>query len=91
MIKPSQSIPRHKIVAFCLELDVQIFEISPRPPNSRPRRSRLKIEKVIYEKYGRGYITKKMLEEAAVLFNENYNIWAKREKGKLGGKLGKSH
>jgi len=51
----------------------------------------LKIEKVIYEKYGRGYITKKMLEEAAVLFNENYNIWAKREKGKLGGKLGKSH
>jgi hypothetical protein len=88
LMKTSRSIPRNqKGVVFREQPDVQYIETSPRQPNSRPRRSRLKMEKQIFEKYDGGQVTETMLEEAAVLFSGNYGIWGEHAIGVRAGKL----
>jgi hypothetical protein len=89
-MKTSRSIPREqKAVGFRAQPDVQIIETSPRPPNSKPRRSRLKMERQVFEKHNSKQVTDIMLKEAAVLFSENYSIWGERATGEFAkpGKL----
>jgi hypothetical protein len=84
---------RQKAVRFSAQPDVQYFETPPPQPNSRPRRSRLKMDKQSFEKYDGGQVTENMLQEAAVLFSENYGVWgenAAQATGKF-AKAGKWH
>ena len=75
-MKTPRSIPRdQKAVGFRAQPDVQYIETFPPQPNSRPRRSRLKMEKQLFEKFDGGQVTESMLQEAAVLFSENYGVW----------------
>ena len=64
-----------KEVGFRAQPDVQYIETFPRQLNSRPRRSRLKMEKQLFEKFNGGQVTESMLEQAATLFSENYGVW----------------
>ncbi len=86
------SQPPQKVVNFCKQPHVQYFESSP-PRNSRPRKSRLRMEEQIYKKYEAGQVTETMLQEAAVLFSENYGVWGERATGKFVklGKLPRNH
>lgn len=47
------------------------------------------MERQVFEKYDGGHVTEVMLEEAAVLFSENYGVWGERATGKFAkpGKL----
>lgn len=83
LVTTSRSGPRSKAVNFSDELHVQSFEPNPPPPNSRPRKSRLKMAQVVYEKYDAGQVTDTMLQEAAVLFSENYGVWGEQATGKF--------
>ncbi len=64
-----------KNVGFRAQPDVHYIESYPPPPNSRPPRSRLEMSKSCFEKYNGAQVTESMLEEAAVLFSENYGVW----------------
>jgi hypothetical protein len=41
------------------------------------------MERQVFEKYDGGQVTEIMLEEAAVLFSENYGVWGERATGKF--------
>jgi hypothetical protein len=51
------------------------------------------MERQIYEKYDAGQVTDTMLQEAAVLFSENYGVWSEQATGKFAkpGKLPQTH
>jgi hypothetical protein len=51
------------------------------------------MEEQVFKKYDAGQVTESMLQEAAVLFSENYGIWGEQATGKLGkaGKLPRIH
>ena len=74
----SHSTLRPKAVKFCEQPDIRYIEPTRPARNSRPRTSRLKMAEQIYKKYDAGQVTDSMLQEAAVLFSENYGVWASK-------------
>lgn len=51
------------------------------------------MEQTLYTKYHAGQVTESMLEEAAVLFSQNYGVWGEQPTAKFPkpGKLTQSH
>jgi len=51
------------------------------------------MEEQVYKKYDAGQVTETMLQEAAVLFSENYGVWGEQATGKFAnpGKLPQTH
>jgi hypothetical protein len=51
------------------------------------------MEELVYKKYDAGHVTETMLEEAAVLFSENYGVWGEQATSKFAkpGKLPQAH
>ncbi len=41
------------------------------------------MEEQVYRKYDAGQVTDTMLQEAAVLFSENYGVWGEQATGKF--------
>jgi hypothetical protein len=73
----SYPIQRHdKAVVFCPQPDIR--KISLLESSRRLRRSRLKMEKQLFEKYDGRQVTEDMLEEVLQLFSENYGIWGEQ-------------
>lgn len=65
-------------VQFSEHPSVQSIERFSHQPNGRPRRSRLIMEKQLFEKYNEGDVTETILEEAATLFSDNYGVWGEK-------------
>lgn len=51
------------------------------------------MEEQVYKKYDAGKVTETMLQEAAILFSENYGVWGEQAAGKIAkrGKLPQTH
>lgn len=45
------------------------------------------MEKQVFEKYDGEHVTENMLQEAAVLFSENYGVWGERATNKSGSRV----